>query len=107
MEEASQEIGVSLPGAALSTVLFLFGNISAVPAFRLATWLASARDWSRRFGPSSFPTRILKAKYMLFDMSHDGERFVCISFMIIHFVTYTNVVIIFIYIKKCMMLKNI
>ena len=72
LEEASQEIGVSLPGA-LSTVLFLFGNISAVPAFKLATWLASARDWSRRFGPSSFPTRILKATNMLFDMSHDGE----------------------------------
>lgn len=76
LEEASQEIGVSLPGTALSTVLFLFGNISAVPAFRLATWLASARDWSRRFGPSGFPTRILKATNMLFDMSHDGESVV-------------------------------
>lgn len=73
LEEACQEVGLSLPPTVLSSVLFLFGNISAVPAFRLATWLASARELSRRFGPSGFPTRILKATNMLFDLSHDGE----------------------------------
>jgi len=73
LEEACQEVGVSLPPTVSSTVLFLFGNTSAVPASSLATWLASARESSRRFGPSGFPTRILEATNMLFDLSHDGE----------------------------------
>ena len=44
-----------------------------VLASSLSTWLASARESSRSFGPSGFPTRILKATNMLFDLSHDGE----------------------------------
>jgi hypothetical protein len=51
----------------------LFGNISTMLASSLATWLASIRESSRSFGPSGFPTRILKATNMLFDLSHDGE----------------------------------
>jgi hypothetical protein len=64
-----------------------------VPASSLATWLASARESSRRFGPSGFPTRILEATNMLFDLSHDGERFVSSSFMFFHSVTDTRAVI--------------